>query len=110
MASHEDSWESLGWEAAWQPPEEADREQVRRELEVERRTKELDEREGRPGGRRTIRLRRGERAGAEDADRAYSEEILARREAELRVSLETLATRERGVSEREAALRARELD
>src|SRR5213592_1461797 len=116
MEPHEDSWESIGWEAASQQHEEADREQVlqlarrlaeqrerqraedlvqieelkralreraaevaRRELEVERRDKELDEHEA---PRRTLRFRRAEKP-AVDEDRAYAEELLARREAEV---------------------------
>src|SRR6266540_6928039 len=84
---------------------------ARRELEVERRSRELadlDERR-RGEGPRTLRLRRGGPARPEDADRAYAEEILGRREAELQERLDALAPREREVIERETALRAREL-
>src|SRR6266508_5253762 len=110
-----DSWESVGWEAAWAQQEEVDREQVlrlarrlaeqrerqrtedlvqiedlkrvlreraadvaRRELQVERRTRELEEQEP---PRRSLRFRRAERQSAAPADQAYTEEILARREA-----------------------------
>src|SRR3954469_6267933 len=118
MESRGDSWESTGWEAAWQQPEgKADRDEVlqlarrlaearqrqstedlvqiedlkralreraadvaRRELEVERRTRELEEQEA---PRRASRFRRAERPAPPDADRAYGEEILARRETEV---------------------------
>src|SRR6476469_11008619 len=113
MESRGDSWESVGWEAAWQQPEEdADRDEVRRlarslaearqrqtvealvqvedlkralreraadvarrELEVERRTRELDDEEDRAHEGRRLRLRRP----ARDVDRADAEELLARR-------------------------------
>lgn len=142
-----DSWESPGWEAAWeQPAVDPDREQVlelarrlaeqhqrqsaealvevedlkralreraadvaRRELEVERRTRELDA-ETHSEGRRTLRLRRPERPHAYAEDQAYAEELLKRREAEVQQRLAALAPRERDVNEREAALRARELE
>jgi hypothetical protein len=144
MESRGDSWESTGWDAAWQQPEEkADRDEVlqlarrlaearqrqsaealvqvedlkrvlreraadvaRRELEVEQRTKKLDDEEARAHEGRRLRLRRPER----DADRAYAEELLARREAELQQRLDALAPRERETAERETALRARELE
>src|SRR5213083_2534976 len=99
MASRGDSWESIGWEAAWQQPEEeADRDQVlrlarqlaearerqsaealvqvedlkralreraadvaRRELEVERRTRELEKIDAPSHEGRRLRLRRAER-------------------------------------------------
>src|SRR5437762_10438297 len=118
MESRGDSWESPGWEAAWQQPtEDPDRDQVlelarrlaeqhrrqstealvevedlkralreraadvaRRELEVERRTRELDA-QAHADGRRTLRLRRLERPPAGEGDRAYAEELLTRREA-----------------------------
>src|SRR6266480_3366009 len=105
MESRGDSWESVGWEAAWQQPEEeVDRDQVlrlarelaearqrqtvealvqvedlkralreraadvaRRELEVERRTRELEESDA---PRRALRFRRAERPAAPDADHA----------------------------------------
>src|SRR5213083_1367808 len=129
MKSPGDSWESVGWEAAWQQPEEeADRDQVlrlarelaearqrqtvealvqvedlkralreraadvaRRELEVERRTRELGEPEA---PRRTLRFRRAEKP-AVDEDRAYAEELLARRESELAERAQAVETRER---------------
>src|SRR4029077_1778139 len=145
MESRGDSWESTGWEAAWQQPEEEpDPDEVlqlarrlaearqrqsaealvqvedlkrglreragdvaRRELEVEQRTKRLDdEEEARTHEGRRLRLRRPER----DADRAYAEELLARREAQLQQRLDALAPRERETTERETALRARELE
>src|SRR6266516_5728659 len=53
---------------------------ARRELEVERRLRELDE-HGTP--RRSLRFRRVERQPAEDTvHEAYAEELLTRREAE----------------------------
>src|SRR5580765_1531656 len=144
MESRGDSWESTGWEAAWQQPDEkADRDEVlqlarrlaearqrqnaealvqvedlkralreraavvaRRELEVEQRTKKLDDEEARAHEGRRLRLRRPER----DADRASAEELLTRREAELQRRLDALVPRERETAEREAALRARELE
>jgi chromosome segregation ATPase len=80
----------------------------RRELEVERRTKELDQLTGRGPESRRLRLRRPE--VRQDADEAYAEELLSRREAELQKRLEVFAPRERDLNEREAALRARELE
>src|SRR5947199_5964867 len=82
---------------------------ARRELEVEQRTRELDAQDD-AGGRRTLRLRRPERHRADDPDRAYAEELLTRREAELQQRLVALVPREREVKERETALRARELE
>ncbi len=140
----EDTWESIGWDTAWQQPEDNDREQVlglarrlaeqrerqraedlvqieelkralreraadvaARELEVERRTRELDERSE---GRRSLLRRRGEpQKPHEEADRAYAQEILARRETELQQRAAAIEPREREVTERETALRAREL-
>ncbi|MDX6370388.1 MAG: hypothetical protein QOG93_1890, partial [Gaiellaceae bacterium] len=142
MESTGDSWESVGWDAAWQQPEDtAERNEVlrlarrlaeahqrqstealvqvddlkralreraadvaRRELEVERRTKELEE--SRPHEGRRLRLRRPER----EADRAYADELAERRETELQARLDELVPREREVKERETALRARELE
>src|SRR6476660_4251420 len=144
MESRGDSWESTGWDAAWQQPEEkADRDEVlqlarrlaearqrqsaealvqvedlkralreraadvaRRELEVEQRTKRLDDEEARAHEGRRLRLRRPER----DADRAYAEELLARREAELQQRLDALVPRAREleVEESETALKAHE--
>src|SRR5882724_12382759 len=118
MASSGDSWDSVGWWAPWQQPEEeADRDEVlrlarqlaearerqnveallqvedlkralreraadvaRRELEVERRTRELDEFDARGHEGRRLRLRRSERP--QEADNAYAEELLTRRETE----------------------------
>jgi hypothetical protein len=146
MEGRGDTWESPGWEAAWQQPEEnADRDEVlrlarnlaearerqhvealvqvddlkralreraadvaRRELEVERRIRELDELDARSHEGRRLRLRRSERPP--EAERAYAEELLARRETEARQRLDALVPRERSVAEREAALRARELE
>jgi hypothetical protein len=146
MGSRGDSWESVGWEAAWQQPEEdADRDQVlrlarqlaearerqnveallqvedlkralreraadvaRRELEVERRTRELEKLDERGREGRRLRLRRSERP--QGADDAYAEELLARRETELQRRLDALVPREHEVAERETALRARELE
>ena len=139
MESPGDSWESPGWEAAWEQPEEdADRDQVlelarrlaeqhrrqnaealvevedlkralreraadvaRRELEVERRTRELDDHEH-SEGRRTLRLRRSDRPHAHDGDRVYGAELLASRETELQQRLAALVPRERQVNERES--------
>ena len=144
MESRGDSWESVGWDATWQQPEDtAERNEVlrlarrlaeahqrqstealvqvddlkralreraadvaRRELEVERRTKELEEQEARAHEGRRLRLRRPER----DADRAYADELAERREAELQARLDELVPREREVKERETGLRARELE
>src|SRR5438876_9051849 len=85
---------------------------ARRELEVERRSRELEElaEPSRHDDRRlSLRLRRAERPRVEEADHAYTQEILARRETELQERLDALAPRERDVTERETALRAREL-
>jgi hypothetical protein len=146
MDPSEDSWESLGWDAAEQHGE-PDREQLlglarrlaeqrhrqrtedlveleemkralrdraadvsRRELDVERRERELEAAHTRSSeGRRALRIRRPEPPPSVDADRAYAEELLTRREKELDDRLEAFAPRERGVIERETALRAREL-
>src|SRR6476469_10600284 len=143
MESRGDSWESVGWEAAWQQPEEdADRDEVqrlarqlaearqrqtvealvqvedlkralreraadvaRRELEVERRTRELEEPEP---PRRSLRFRRAEKP-AVDEDSAYAEELLARRESELEERAQTVEARERELQGRETALLARQL-
>src|ERR1043166_9498046 len=59
---------------------------ARRELEVERRTKELGELAARGNDGRRLRLRRAETQ--QDADRAYAEELLSRREAELQQRLD----------------------
>src|SRR5438477_12871319 len=52
---------------------------ARRELEVEQRTRELEDQDGSP--RRTLRFRRAEKP-AVDEDRAYADELLVRRESE----------------------------
>ena len=148
MEPGHDSWESAGWEAAWEQTDELEREQLlglarrladqrrrqqsellaeleelkrglreraaevaRRELEVERRYRKLEQREAKPAseGRLAVRFRRAERPPAEEVDHSYPEEVLGRREAELEERLAELAPRERTVTEREAALRAREL-
>jgi len=80
---------------------------ARRELEVERRTKELDAQEDH--GRRALRPWRSDRLQLPDEDRAYAEELLNRREADVRKRLDTLIPRERELKERETELRAREL-
>src|SRR3954452_4440171 len=79
---------------------------ARRELEVERRTRELDEQET----PKRHRFRRGERQPAVDPDRAYAEEILARRETEVDERTRIVDTKERELAEREAALLARQLE
>src|SRR5438093_12651356 len=79
---------------------------ARRELEVERRIRELDELDARGHEGRRLRLRRSERPP--EADHAYAEELLARRETEAQQRLDALLPRERAVAERETALRARE--
>src|ERR1700693_1683599 len=145
MESRGDSWESVGWEAAWQQPEEnADRDEVlrlarhlaearerqnveallqvddlkralreraadvaRREIEVERRTRALEELEAHGHEGRRLRLRRSERPHA--ADNAYAEELVARRETDVQQRLDSIIPREREVAERETALLAREL-
>src|SRR6476469_9785555 len=66
---------------------------ARRELEVERRTKELEEQDGRAHEGRRLRLRRPER----DAGRAYADELAERQEAELQARLDKLVPREREV-------------
>jgi chromosome segregation ATPase len=81
---------------------------ARRELEVERRTKELDQLGARGQESRRLRLRRTD--PQRDADQAYAEELLTRRETELQERLVALVPRERDVTERESALRARELE
>src|SRR6266480_3766709 len=80
---------------------------ARRELEVERRTREMEELDARGRDGRRLRLRRSERPQA--ADNAYAEELIARRETELQQRLDALVPREHEVAERETALRAREL-
>src|SRR5690348_16684017 len=139
----EDSWESIGWEAAWAQQEDVDRDQVlqlarrlasqrerqrtedlvqiedlkralreraadvaRRELEVERRTRELEEQET---PRRSLRFRRAEKPAVEE-DRAYAEELLTRRASELDDRVQEVDARERELQEREAALLARQLE
>src|SRR5436189_2068265 len=79
---------------------------ARRELEVERRTRELGEQEA---PRRTSRFRRAEKP-AVDEDRAYAEELLARREGEFEERAQAIETRERELGERETALLARQLE
>ena len=59
---------------------------------------------------RRLRFRRGEQPPAEDTDRAYAEEILARREAEVEERARVAETRERELAERETALLARQLE
>src|SRR6266581_6373854 len=81
---------------------------ARRELEVERRARELDEIDARSHEGRRLRLRRSERP--QEADRAYREELLARRDTEALERLNALVPREREVAERETALLARELE
>src|SRR6476646_2821560 len=81
---------------------------ARRELEVERRIRELDELDARGHEGRRLRLRRPERPP--ETDHAYAEELLARREAQARQRIDALVPRERAVAERETALRARELE
>src|SRR5947207_3090472 len=140
---HEDSWESLGWEAAWAQQDDLGRDQVqqlarrlaaqrerqrtedlvqledmkralreraadvaRRELEVERRTRELEEPEA---PRRTLRFRRAEKP-AVDEDRAYAEELISRREAEVDERAQAVETRERELAQRETALLGRQLE
>src|SRR6266487_2014631 len=146
MESPGASWESVGWEAAWQQPEEdADRDQVlrlarqlaearerqnveallqvedlkralreraadvaRRELEVERRAREIEEFDTRSREGRGLRLRRSERSHG--ADDGYAEELVSRREKEVQQRLDALIPREREVAKGETALRARELE
>src|SRR2546426_12234989 len=129
MESPGDSWESPGWDAAWEQPErDADRDEVlqlarrlaeqhrrqnteallqvedlkralreraadvsRRELEVERRTRELEELDARGHEGRRLRLRRPERP--QEADNAYAEELLKRREADVQRRLDALVPR-----------------
>jgi hypothetical protein len=82
---------------------------ARRELEVERRERELESARTRSNaGRRALRIRRPEQPPP-DADRAYADELLSRREKELQDRLTAVVPRERDVIERETALRAREL-
>src|SRR5205809_48045 len=134
MDSRGDSWESIGWEAAWQQPDEdPDREQLlglarrlaeqrerqraedlvqledlkralreravdvaKRELEVERRSRELEDLDARnQEGRRALRLRRPERPRHEEAERASSVALLARRETDLRQQQDALGPRAR---------------
>src|SRR5213592_3904131 len=79
---------------------------ARRELEVERRIRELEDPEA---PRRTFRFRRAEKP-AVDEDRAYAEELLSRREAEVDERAQAVETRERELAERETALLARQLE
>jgi len=144
MESRGDSWESVGWEAAWQQPEEnADRDEVlrlarelaesrerqnveallqvedlkralrerasdvaRRELEVERRIRKLDDLEGRGREGRRLRMRRAKRP--EEVNKTSEDERLTHRESEVQQRLDALVPRERAIAERETALRARE--
>jgi DNA repair exonuclease SbcCD ATPase subunit len=139
MEPREDSWESIGWaqqddldreqvlQLARRLAAQRERQRTedlvqledlkrslreraadvaRRELEVEQRTRELEER---VAPRRTLRFRRAEKP-AVDEDRAYAEELLARREAEVEERAQALDARERELQEREAALLARHLE
>src|SRR6266480_1760937 len=65
---------------------------ARRELEVERRTRELEELDGRGHEGRRLRLRRPERP--QEVDNAYAEELLKRREADIQRRLDALVPRE----------------
>jgi DNA repair exonuclease SbcCD ATPase subunit len=79
---------------------------ARRELDVERRIRELDDLDGRGREGRRLRVRRAERP--RDVDRLPEDERLTRRESEVQQRLDALVPRERAVAERETALRARE--
>src|SRR5438034_6654983 len=81
---------------------------ARRELEVERRIRELEKIDARSHEGRRLRLRRSQRPA--ETDSAYAEELLARRETEAQQRLDALVPREREVMGRETALRARELE
>src|SRR2546428_4174109 len=80
---------------------------ARRELEVEKRTRELEKLDAQGRDGRKLRLRRS--GLPQQADDTYAEEPLARGESELQQRLDALVPRERGVAGRETALRAREL-
>ena len=80
---------------------------ARRELEVEKRTRELAKLEAQGRDGRKLRLRRS--GLSQHANDTYAGEPLARRESELQQRLDALVPRERGVAERETALRVREL-
>src|SRR5436190_19194128 len=80
---------------------------ARRELEVEKRTRELEKLDGQGRDGRKLRLRRS--GLPHQANDTYPGEPLARRESELQQRLDALVPRERGVAGRETALRAREL-
>src|SRR5215510_6676453 len=82
---------------------------AKRELEVERRERELEGHE-QDGPRRMLRFRRAEPEPAPDEDRAYAEEILVRREAEVEQRTQAAHARERELAERETALLARQLE
>src|SRR5690242_1532531 len=139
MEQHEDSWESAGWlqddlnreevlQLARRLAAQRERQRTndlvqiedlkralreraadvaRRELEVERRTRELEGHEEAP--RRTLRFRRAEKP-AVDEDRAYAEELAARRDSELEERTHAVEARERELAERETALLARQLE
>src|SRR6266576_135892 len=81
---------------------------ARRELEVERRARELEELNSRGREGRRLRLRWSERS--QEGDDEHADELIARRETEVQQRLDALKPRERGLAERETTLRARELE
>src|SRR3954471_22618872 len=140
MEPREESWETIGWEAGSAQPDDPDRGQVmelarrlaaqraedlaqldelkralreraadvaRRELDVERRTRELEEAGAPP--RRARRFRRAEKPQI-DEDRAYADELIARRETDVEERARAADARERELAERETAVLARKLE
>src|SRR3954467_11525871 len=96
---------------------------ARRELDVERRTRELEEAGGpsrrarpsppaaktpRPAGRRAAS--RGGGKPQVDEDRAYADELIARRETDVEERTRAVEARERELAERETAVLARKLE
>src|SRR3954454_11804849 len=80
---------------------------ARRELDVERRTRELEEAGAPP--RRARRFRRVEKPQV-DEDRAYADELIARRETDVEERTRSVEARERELGGREGAVLARKLE
>src|SRR3954449_10485112 len=80
---------------------------ARRELHVERRTREREDAGAPP--RRARRFRRAEKPQV-DEDRAYADELIARRETDIDERTRTVEARERELAERETAVLARKLE
>src|SRR3954470_17765708 len=79
---------------------------ARRELEVEERTRRLEQQETAPP---RSRCRPAEKPRV-DEDRAYADELLARRDADIEERTRAAETRERELAKREAAVLSRQLE